>query len=609
MKDMEDKRKTIQSTESITFICFCALTVVMLFFHDLNHEESQLYLLAKDSGITDLVFVLPHYMDVSPAYMLILFILSKTGLPATIALHLVSAPFSFASAYLIIFKAPFHKLVRFFLPFTFFLFYEYTVISSPYAILIFAFILLAIVFPKRNEKHVVYTLFLALLGACGLYGILFSLCFTIIWLVENTAFFQASGGSGKKYKSVKKGLIICPILLVLFGMLFIFVSIPNTDSFSRLLTDHKHWFRNLIYTLFIMPSDAIFSDVDFVGLLQNESSKFVNFRPLSLCAYFSSAAIVFVSYLITYINKKSRYFLFPYFVFAIVAAVGNLYNYQIGIFVPFQVFLMWICYKREDTMENSKSTKRSIPGWIDAINVAHKNIVYKGGLVVLVSCMSMSLVWTIFSCFSDIRFDVWYAKQLNDVIDKYHLGEYQIVSDWYYRPIINGRVYVQADAQMMEQIAMSTEIAEGKKRETEEGYVLTYLVHQLHPENYYQAPGQLNFSDCIAYNTDGINYISNLNGGKNIKRYNDYSYPTYEQGMQESFEFGVNGYPEIIIGDPNIVGLMNLNADDVRYYLIYEIHIRRTYKLYSEYQSWQMYIRNDLYESRTYWPFLDQGHH
>ena len=138
--------------------------------------------------------------------------------------------------------------------------------------------------------------------------------------------------------------------------------------------------------------------------------------------------------------------------------------------------------------------------------------------------------------------------------------------------------------------------------------MITYFVKQMDPEEYYQMPNDLNFVDALAYSKNGNNYFANLNDGAQGKRYKEYAYEEFEQSKAEAIKLGEEGYPDIIIGDPNIVGLMGLSAEDVRYYLIYEIRIRTSYKMYSVYQSWQMFIRDDLYMSRDRWPFMDQNY-
>lgn len=635
--------------EIVAFAIFVMAAFVMSFFHDLNHEEAQAFLLAKDSTIARLLFDLPHYQDVSPLYMLFLAIAAKAGIPAVVALKIVSIPFSFAAAFLIIFKAPFKKWIRMLIPFMFFLFYEYTVISSPYAILFAAFIFLALFYGKRNEKPVLYILALTILGFCGIYGLTFAIPLALIRLYElvrreqehteeqidvnkdgEETGIQVKGNKekteeqgkteeqdklekqGKRgYIPVKKekGSIYAMIALIVVLLLAILPLLPNVDSYSELFTDHSHPVRNLIYTLFILPGDSVITDVDFYGLLQNQSWRFVGLKPISVSSYFASAAILACLYYVTYKYKKRRYFIISFLTFSTTAALGMLYHYQIGAIIPFEIFLLWICLEEKDG-------QRQMPNWLIKLELSGKKLVEKITGLVLVFCIGVSLIWSCLSCINDIKNEVWYARQLNAVLEENHLTGYRIVSDWNYLRFKDGFLYLDYSSKTDGEIESAEDLQEGNlagdmetaEKTQDDNYVITYFVKQMDPEEYYQMPNDLNFVDALAYSKNGNNYFANLNDGAQGKRYKEYAYEEFEQSKAEAIKLGEEGYPDIIIGDPNIVGLMGLSAEDVRYYLIYEIRIRTSYKMYSVYQSWQMFIRDDLYMSRDRWPFMDQNY-
>lgn len=581
--------------EVLVFLLFLLFSLILFCFHELNHEECQTFLVAKDSTFFQLLFTVPHYCDTSVLYLVLLSCVSKLGLPATISLHLISLPFSLVGTYLIIFKAPFKRWIRLLLPFTFFLFYEYTIISSPYSVLCAAFILLAFFFKERNEKPVRYALAILLLGLCGTFGTIFSVCFAIIWLVEQIA-AKNDKEQDKKTQLNRFGITVIIVVIALLCLTAI-LNLPAGNSFFSILVDRDHPIRNLVYTLFIMPADAFVTDVDFRGLLQNESWKFVNFNLLTVSAYIITLVIYMVGLYVTHTYKKKRYLIIPYLSVSLFAAIGSLYYYQIGMMVPYAIFLMWICF-------DEGTECRECSGLLKRINDAHNNLLMKVSYALLILCLGMSLVWTLFSSYNDLMNCVWYSKELNYVIENYQLTDYGIFSDWYFRPIQNGEILYQLEPEMLEELAKAEDEKNGVEREAEDGYILTYYIRQFYPEDYYQAPNDLNFSDCIVY--ADANYISNLNNGNGQMKFNGYKYPMYSEGIEAGRKLGMNGYPDIIIGNPNIVGLMGLDAEGVRYYEIYNFSINDTYKLFPHYKSWQVFIRSDLYLERDKWPFMDQ---
>lgn len=84
----------------------------------------------------------------------------------------------------LLFKSPFPKLIRCLLPFNFFLFYQYGVISRPYCIFVLAIFLAAVCYKNRNEHPVKYLLCLALMCAVHSYGIMIAGGLCIVWLIE-----------------------------------------------------------------------------------------------------------------------------------------------------------------------------------------------------------------------------------------------------------------------------------------------------------------------------------------------------------------------------------------------------------------------------------------
>ena len=128
----------------------------------------------------------------------------------------------------------------------------------------------------------------------------------------------------------------------------------------------------------------------------------------------------------------------------------------------------------------------------------------------------------------------------------------------------------------------------------------------MHPEDYYQFPTLTNFADIVAYNSEGKNYISNFNDGDNAKRYIEHCCPSRDEATDYCIGLGNIGYPDIIIGDPNIVGLMGLDILKTEYIPIYKISIFRPYKYYLNYQTSYVYLRSDLRYDRERWPIQDQ---
>lgn len=599
MKKLIKKKKKNSWIEIIVLSCFIAFSVTMFFFHELWYDEIQAYMLAKDASFHELIFVATHYEGHPPLFSLLLAIFAKTNVPMDFGLRIVSFMFSLIGAYLVIFKAPFKRWIRCLIPFTFFIFYQYTVICRPYAMMFAAFMLAACFYKTRNEKPIRYILSLYLLCWCSSYGILFAGCFCVIWTIE---IFKSNWGKDFGKTIIKDKRFWC-LWGILIGTLFIlFLIYPKPNTFATNFYNKEHPLRALIYTFFMMPADAMFTDVGFFGSLQNNSYQFVNGSALSIGAYFISIVILVVVYFVTYIHRKRRMFIFPYATFATFAAVGYMCNHHIGITVLYFVFLMWTCF-------DESVDKRELPEFIRKFNLKYNNLCNKGAWFVFILCLGMSLLWTIMSCYNDIIHEVWYAKSLNKVFEDYNLTDYRIIADWSYLPVVDGKiVYAYGDtADLLDEAReqIEDENAEDVEVEEEESPFF-YDINIMKPEDYYQFPTLTNFADIVAYNSEGKNYISNFNDGDNHKRYIEHHCFTREEATDYCVGLGNIGYPDIIIGDPNIIGLMGLNIMETEYLPVYEIRIFRPYKYHLTYQRSYVYLRSDLWLTRNNWPILDQ---
>ena len=258
----------------------------------------------------------------------------------------------------------------------------------------------------------------------------------------------------------------------------------------------------------------------------------------------------------------------------------------------FFVFLTWICYEDKD------AEKRTLPKQMLKLNEQYKNITTKFAWFMLILCMAMSLFWTIRSCYNDITHEVWYAKSLNQVFEDYNLTDYRIVADWSYLPISNGKIQYAYGS--------SADLVEEDEDGVEEYSPFFYDVYPMLPEDYYQFPTLTNFADIVAYNSEGKNYISNFNDGDDQKRYIEHACPSREEADAYCRSLGAQGYPDIILGNPNVLGLMGLDVMEQEYFPIYEIRIFRPYKYYLNYQRSYIYLRKDLLSSRERWPIMDQ---
>ena len=202
---------------------------LFMYFHEPWYDEAQAWLIARDGSWKDILFVIPHYEGHPPFWYIILAIFAKSGADFDLTLKILTLVLNAITVYLLLFKSPFPRLVRWILPFTYFLFYQHGVICRPYSILLIGFLLAAMFWKQKNEKPLRFTLSLMLMCASSAYGIIFAGGITLAWLCE----LKEKYPFGVYVRSLLKGKRFASlVLLLLFALLNIASIIPESDTFA-----------------------------------------------------------------------------------------------------------------------------------------------------------------------------------------------------------------------------------------------------------------------------------------------------------------------------------------------------------------------------------------
>lgn len=165
----ERNRKCVYSC---VLLMYCALHLVMTLFHEPWYDEAEAWQIARCASIKDILFTIPHYEGHPPLWHLILAIPAKLNLPYELSLSLISLLFSALAVALFLKYVHFPEWVKVFVPFTYFAFYQYSVIARPYCMMMLAFVLMAITWQGRNTKPIEFVLSMAFLCLTSSYGII-----------------------------------------------------------------------------------------------------------------------------------------------------------------------------------------------------------------------------------------------------------------------------------------------------------------------------------------------------------------------------------------------------------------------------------------------------
>ena len=170
--------------DMVYMLVFLFVLGIIVSFHEPWGDEGQSWLIARQASLCEMIFQIPHNEGHPPFWHLFLAIFAKNGAPYELTLRLISLTVSGMNVWLLLHYSPFSRPVRYLLPYTFFLFYQYGVICRPYLFLVTALLILAKIYPDRDIKPWRYVFALMLLCASSAYGMVFAAGLALVWIFD-----------------------------------------------------------------------------------------------------------------------------------------------------------------------------------------------------------------------------------------------------------------------------------------------------------------------------------------------------------------------------------------------------------------------------------------
>lgn len=389
--------------------------MVMCIYHEPWYDEAVAWQIARCASLPKILFEIPHYEGHPPLWHLILLPFAKLGAPYELSLSVVSLIFAGAAVGLIIWKSPFPRIVRLLLPFTYFFFYQYGVISRPYCVMMLAFMLLALSYHGRNEHPGRYVLSLMLLCLTSAYGIVIAGGLAMVWVWE----IWDRQNILKWVKTFLKDKRIWWLAALLALALCLIAEImPRSDTYATNLqaVPRNSFAFCLIYLLFSLPSD-----ISFTSALS--SPGFLRSLDLSIPSLLSSAFIGLLLWGAAFIWSKHRrtfcVLLIPYLLFAGFSAYVYVSSHHFGIVLLLAIFWLWVTC-------NADVPKPFAPLFSSRDLSALQN----GLLLIGALALTVSLYWNISSCILDFRIPYAAGREEAAFLTEYDLQNRHILVAW-----------------------------------------------------------------------------------------------------------------------------------------------------------------------------------
>lgn len=388
-------------------IFFLMLYVVLYFLTAVVHEPGTDVLaswnFAKEASLSRILFQIPHEQFCPPLWNLILMPFAKMGAAPT-AISGIGLVFAVFAVALVLFKAPFSRIIRIMLPFTYFLFYQYGVAAGNYHLTVLAFILAAVTYQKRNTQSAKYILSLILLGLSSSYGLVISFGLGI---------YQAF----KQFQSKDKEKISWLWLAVLFvSSVCIFLqSIPyrHVDAGSGM-----DIFVKLVYLLFSAVSDAILTNAFYGNTTLGADT--VRFSFLLESALIGVVLLL----LVIYCGRKKKtlgLFFAPYSLFILFSIFAGYSREQTGIVFLFVLFWSWISSQdKTDILNTVKWRERD------------KKALKSASVIAFVFVFAVNLNWTCTACLHDMNKEYGIGPVEAEFLKENKLDSYNIMAGQQY---------------------------------------------------------------------------------------------------------------------------------------------------------------------------------
>ncbi len=250
--------------ENLILCVYTAISFLLILVHEPWRDEAQFWLLARDASLPEILGNISKE-GIPPLWQLLLKPFAMLGLPYYPTINIISTVLVAAAAWIFVKKAPFKKSVKYILLFSPAFIYCYATISRSYALLPIIVVLLAIAYPKRHQRPIVYGLLIALLFEVHVFiwGLVAALA--IEFLISTIQAYKKD----KSIKNAAKSLTAAiPLLIVALQYLIWFypgAKASNTLAGFTINTDPLDILHNLFFGIGSVFGNTL-AGREFVGI-------------------------------------------------------------------------------------------------------------------------------------------------------------------------------------------------------------------------------------------------------------------------------------------------------------------------------------------------------
>ncbi|MFZ5596487.1 MAG: hypothetical protein ACOY31_05695 [Bacillota bacterium] len=388
------QRKNVIILENIALIIYVVSISCISSFHEPWFDEAQAWLIARDSGILNMILHVLRYEGHPPLWYLCLYVPAHMGIPYEWGLKSVNIIISSIAAAMIIKKAPFPLVVRLLTPFTYFIFYQYGVISRCYSLLSLALWVVAANIPLRNRKPVKFSLLLALLGGVTAHGMMISFGVAVAWFIEMVMDHRLlkKDYNVMTWRVAKDRRFHALLLLGMVNLIYTAILWPMPDKYTPGLKTAVDP-GNLLFMLFVAPLNGIATD------LFSKNFTFT-YDMMYVCI---AGFILTIVFFIWVLNKGMfLYCALPYLFTTIFMSFVYFSIHHTGIYTLMIIFGIWVSLGGEQSLQAPAWSQKLYSVFSDA--VSNQVVINRLLTIFAAFVFAIQIYWSAAASLNDIRF-------------------------------------------------------------------------------------------------------------------------------------------------------------------------------------------------------------
>jgi hypothetical protein len=285
-------------------------------------DEAQAWLLAKDTGVKDLLLKYLRYEGSPGLWHLILMVPAKLGLPYP-TINIVSSVIAATGVWLFIRYAPFPAFIKILYPFTFFVFFQYGVVARNYCLISPILFLLAINYNKKDAHPYLFILLLALLANISAHTFLIAGSIAFVHFIDIARGWKQLDVKTRTHQLIALGILAA----VAVGVIFIVKTPPD-----QIYAGYINW---NIENFWIISTRMLGG-----SLVMNEYSHLWWLFGIVSFIIVGSSVWLFIK------NKTALLYLLPLTLLSILFAVKYRNLWHQGVLFLLWIFVLWINFEK-----------------------------------------------------------------------------------------------------------------------------------------------------------------------------------------------------------------------------------------------------------------------